>query len=63
MANSQFPSVLNAQLTRHVVMMKKLMVTYQVKAPVWWLLNNQLEQTTAHSGFRFELTSSTKSFC
>jgi hypothetical protein len=36
-------------------MMKKLLVTYQVKDPDWWLLNNKLEQTTAHLGFRFEL--------
>ena len=35
--------------------MKKLLVTYQVKDPDWWLLNNKLEQTTAHLGFRFEL--------
>ena len=34
--------------------MKKLMVTYQVKAPDWWLLNNTLQQTTQHLGFRFE---------
>ena len=36
-------------------MMKKLLVTYQVKDPDWWLLNNKLEQTTEHLGFRFEL--------
>jgi len=35
--------------------MKKLLVTYQVKDPDWWLLNNKLEQTTEHLGFRFEL--------
>ena len=35
--------------------MKKLLVTYQVKDPDWWLLNNKLEKTTAHLGFRFEL--------
>ena len=35
--------------------MKKLLVTYQVKDPDWWLLNNKLEQTTGHFGFRFEL--------
>jgi hypothetical protein len=34
--------------------MKKLLVTYQVKDPDWWLLNNTLEQTTRHLGFRFE---------
>ncbi len=34
--------------------MKKLLVTYQVKDPNWWLLNNKLEQTTEHLGFRFE---------
>jgi predicted secreted hydrolase len=34
--------------------MKKLMVTYQVKDPDWWFLNNTLEQTTAHLGFQFE---------
>jgi len=31
------------------------MVTYQVKDPDWWLLNNKLEQSTRHLGFRFEL--------
>jgi len=31
------------------------MVTYQVKDPYWWLLNNKLEQSTRHLGFRFEL--------
>ena len=36
-------------------MMKKLLVTYQVKDPEWWLLNNKLKQTTEHLGFRFEL--------
>ena len=36
-------------------MMKKLLVTYQVKDPDWWVLNNKLKQTTAHLGFRFEL--------
>ena len=35
--------------------MKKMLVTYQVKDPDWWLLNNTLEQTTRHLGFRFEL--------
>lgn len=35
--------------------MKKLLVTYQVKDPDWWVLNNKLQQTTAHLGFRFEL--------
>jgi len=35
--------------------MIKLMVTYQVKDPDWWLLNNKLEQATAHLGFRYEL--------
>jgi len=35
--------------------MKKLLVTYQVKDPDWWILNNKLEQTTGHLGFRFEL--------
>ena len=34
--------------------MKKMLVTYQVKDPEWWLLNNTLEQTTRHLGFRFE---------
>ena len=34
--------------------MKKMMVTYQVQDPDWWLLNNTLEQTTRHLGFRFE---------
>ncbi len=34
--------------------MKKMLVTYQVKDPDWWLLNNTLEQTTRHLGFRFE---------
>jgi hypothetical protein len=34
--------------------MKKMLVTYQVKDPDWWLLNNTLEQTTKHLGFRFE---------
>ena len=34
--------------------MKKLLVTYQVKDPDWWLLNNTLVQTTRHLGFRFE---------
>jgi hypothetical protein len=34
--------------------MKKILVTYQVKDPDWWLLNNTLEQTTRHLGFRFE---------
>ena len=37
------------------VIMKKMLVTYQVKDPDWWLLNNTLEQTTKHLGFRFEL--------
>jgi hypothetical protein len=35
-------------------MMKKLLVTYQVKDPDWWVLNNKLEETTGHLGFRFE---------
>ena len=35
--------------------MKKMLVTYQVKDPDWWLLNNTLELTTKHLGFRFEL--------
>ena len=35
-------------------MMKKMLVTYQVKDPDWWLLNNTLEQTTKDLGFRFE---------
>jgi predicted secreted hydrolase len=34
--------------------MKKMLVTYQVKDPDWWLLHNTLEQTTKHLGFRFE---------
>ena len=34
--------------------MKKILVTYQVKDPDWWLLNNTLEKTTRHLGFRFE---------
>jgi hypothetical protein len=34
--------------------MKKLLVTYQVKDPDWWILHNTLEQTTRHLGFRFE---------
>ena len=36
-------------------MMKKVLVTYQVKDPDWWVLNNKLEQATAHLGFRYEL--------
>lgn len=36
-------------------MMKKVLVTYQVKDPDWWVLNNKLQQATAHLGFRFEL--------
>jgi hypothetical protein len=35
--------------------MKKILVTYQVKDPDWWVLNNKLQQATAHLGFRFEL--------
>ena len=35
--------------------MKKVLVTYQVKDPDWWVLNNKLHQATAHLGFRFEL--------
>jgi hypothetical protein len=35
--------------------MKKVLVTYQVKDPDWWVLNNKLQQATAHLGFRFEL--------
>lgn len=31
-----------------------MLVTYQVKDPDWWLLNNTLKQTTRHLGFRFE---------
>ena len=34
--------------------MKKLLVTYQVKDADWWLLNNKLEETVGHLGFRFE---------
>jgi len=34
---------------------KKVLVTYQVKDPDWWVLNNKLQQATAHLGFRFEL--------
>ena len=34
--------------------MKKMLVTYQVKDPDWWLLHNTLEQTTKHLGFRLE---------
>ena len=34
--------------------MKKMLVTYQVKDPDWWLLHNTLEQTTKHLGFRIE---------
>ncbi len=30
------------------------MVTYQVKDPDWWLMNNTLKKTTQHLGFRFE---------
>ena len=35
--------------------MKKVLVTYQVKDPDWWVTNNKLQQATAHLGFRFEL--------
>ena len=34
--------------------MKKLLVTYQVKDADWWLLNNTLEDTVRHLGWRFE---------
>jgi hypothetical protein len=34
--------------------MKKLLVTYQVKDAEWWLLNNTLEKSVGHLGFRFE---------
>ena len=34
--------------------MRKLLVTYQVKDADWWLLNNTLEKTVGHMGFRFE---------
>lgn len=34
--------------------MKKLLVTYQVKDADWWLLNNTLEDTVKHLGWRFE---------
>jgi hypothetical protein len=34
--------------------MKKLFVTYQVKDADWWLLNNKLEETVGHLGWRFE---------
>ena len=37
------------------LMMKKILVTYQVKDPDWWVLNNKLQQATAHLGFRYEL--------
>jgi hypothetical protein len=36
-------------------MMKKLLVTYQVKDADWWLLNNKLDETVGHLGFRFQL--------
>ena len=35
--------------------MKKLLVTYQVKDADWWLLNNKLDETVGHLGFRFQL--------
>lgn len=35
--------------------MKKVLVTYQVKDPDWWVSNNKLQQATEHSGFRVEL--------
>lgn len=35
--------------------MKKVLVTYQVQDPDWWVLNNKLQQATSHLGFRFEL--------
>jgi hypothetical protein len=36
-------------------MMKKLLVTYQVKDADWWLLNNKFDETVGHLGFRFQL--------
>ena len=35
--------------------MKKFLVTYRVNAPDWWLLNNKLQESTEHLGWRFEL--------
>ena len=35
--------------------MKKFLVTYRVKDPDWWLLNNTLQESTEHLGWRFEL--------
>jgi hypothetical protein len=34
--------------------MRRLLVTYQVKDADWWLLNNTLEDTVGHLGWRFE---------
>jgi hypothetical protein len=34
--------------------MKKLLVTYKVKDADWWVLNNKLEESVGHLGFRFE---------
>ena len=31
-----------------------MLVTYQVKDANWWLLNNTLEDTVRHLGWRFE---------
>lgn len=35
--------------------MKKFLVTYRVKDPDWWLLNNTLQESTEHLGWQFEL--------
>ena len=39
----------------YLLIMKKVLVIYQVKDPDWWVLNNKLQEATAHLGFRYEL--------